>query len=406
MTHKIINKNNMNKIILATLSAILFMGTSVLTSCNKDDDGTSPISKKVTLNDVPFDNKSTEVFARNIAEAILENPEIINEIHTGISSVVSYGLDENLTFFDILNTEESVFFKSNADFENLRNAIDVDVLEEFGFYAENYYGNLNIYWGYHDNWDGSEMPIVCYLDDNHSSNTAKGYSLVNGELVEVEITEEEFDKAVQPIILINYNEINYSKYPDFKNGIRIKDNIIWSKDTIIDGDEVSNTNDYGEWNNPDKIYSSKFIAFESGGTQHDTWICGGSEFMVSSAYINGNGIGSENTFSCNFTRKEIKNYKKKNYVNLYLCPDWREEQEENKLIVFESDGGTNTTLNTTVSYNGFSINIGIPIEANDDQLGIINLNRSVFINNVLSGNNKYSAGDCYVYTDITVIDRI
>lgn len=91
---------------------------------------------------------------------------------------------------------------------------------------------------------------------------------------------------------------------------------------------------------------------------------------------------------------------------MYLCPDWKEEQEENKLIVFESDGGTNTTLNTTVSYNGFSINIGIPIEANDDQLGIINLNRSVFINNVLSGNNKYSASDCYVYTDITVIDRI
>ena len=48
MTHKIIDKKNMNKIILATLSAILFMGTSVLTSCNKDDDGTSPISKKVT----------------------------------------------------------------------------------------------------------------------------------------------------------------------------------------------------------------------------------------------------------------------------------------------------------------------------------------------------------------------
>lgn len=116
MTHKIINKNNMNKIILAALSAILFMGTSVLTSCNKDDDGTSPISKKVTLNDVPFDNESTEVFARNIAEAILENPEIVKEIHTGVSSVVSYGLDENLTFFDILNTEESVFFESNADF--------------------------------------------------------------------------------------------------------------------------------------------------------------------------------------------------------------------------------------------------------------------------------------------------
>lgn len=389
MTHKIINKNNMNKIILATLSAILFMGTSVLTSCNKDDDGTSPISKKVTLNDAPFDNKSTEVFARNIAEAILENPEIINEIHTGISSVVSYGLDENLTFFDILNTEESVFFESNADFENLRNAIDVDMLEESGFYAENYYGNLNIYWGYHDNWDGSEMPIICYLDDNHSSNTAKGYSLVNGNLEEVEISEDKFDQVNYPVIIINFKEINYSVYPDFKNGIRSKAGVFWP---LIIFDTLDVDQEFID-PKPETIYECSIVKMKSSGTQYDYFWAGGSEFKIQ--VIRPESIYGDTTMTSvafELTRKKIKNESSIN-LDVKIHGDWKSECGNVYVHFSEEDWGNGTmSIPINFSYSGFSISTTLEVSNDDDIIFSDQIMRDNFFNRVLEEDKKFLWG--------------
>ena len=130
-----------NKTILFAVAAILVAGSSFFTSCNKEDDFNSTNGQYETKS--LGTNISTRQIAQELTEAIKMNPEIATEIHSAIATVVDYGLDENITFYDILNTDKSVFLKSDANISNLRSAINVSTLQNLGLgSADNYYGNL------------------------------------------------------------------------------------------------------------------------------------------------------------------------------------------------------------------------------------------------------------------------
>lgn len=385
--------------------ATVAVGAVVLTSCNKEEEINSSNYNGQYETKSFGANVSTKQIAQGLAETIRVKPEIAHEIHSAISTVVNYGLDENITFYDILNTDKSVFLKPSANISNLRSAINVSTLQSLGFNANNYYGNLNIYWGYHDKWDKSKSPTICYLDANHTSAKAKGFSIVNGNIQEVEITQEYFDSAVEPIIIINYNEIDYSRYPNFKNGERTKGGVIWLKPVITPGTTVTPV-DY--WNDPSKIYSAKFTAFESGGTQHDYFWAGGSEFKVISSYADiasGSNQPLTAKFACFFTRSDIKDNVQKSFSNCYLVPDWRPELEKIGLAVIEEDGGGTDTIELKIKISSVEVSINVPIESLDDELCNQMIDRNVFIANLTSGNNYYSADDCKIHTDMQVTNR-
>ena len=149
----------MKKTFIIIVSIAIFgIGTTMFVSCSKEENEIAPRQKNAVSTFEALENVSTEPFAMELATAILENPQIIEEIHKGVSRVVEYGLDENLTFFDVLNTEQSVFFNLENNFEYLRNALEKnDILNELGFDASNYYDNLNIYWGRHDEWENNNF---------------------------------------------------------------------------------------------------------------------------------------------------------------------------------------------------------------------------------------------------------
>src|SRR5574344_1549411 len=93
---------------LTIILVIVFLGIFVDSCQNKDDDNNFIYQKEAKL-----PNVSTKIFAKELAYAIQKNPKIVKTINNSVDIISSYGLDENLTVFDILNTDKSVFFSKN-----------------------------------------------------------------------------------------------------------------------------------------------------------------------------------------------------------------------------------------------------------------------------------------------------
>lgn len=363
-----------SKLILASVATVLVVGTALFTSCEKADEFNSTNAQYEAKS--LETNVSTRQIAQELAEAMRQNSEIATEIHSAIATVVDYGLDENITFYDILNTDKSVFLKSNASVSNLRSAINVSTLQSLGLgSADNYYGNLNIYWGYHDQWDETTMPTICYLDANHTSAKAKGFSVVNGNIQEVEITQEYFDSAVEPIIIINYNEIDYSRYPNFKNGERTKGGVRWLKPIPVPGTLVP-------WvpNPIDSVYEARCFMFRSSGTQHDYFWAGGSEFEVRVAYATAFGEKEEVFCAFQLTRNEI-DIRLPLLIDFSIHEDWQPECGKVHVHLSEDDGGIIIDpIDINLEFGGSSFTTSIDIDWSDDEIYSMAITRDSYFN--------------------------
>ncbi|MDR1847333.1 MAG: hypothetical protein LBR17_04365 [Bacteroidales bacterium] len=352
---------------------------------------------------------STRNVALDLMNAMIQDFSIANEINQSINMIVTeYDVDENLTYYDVLNTENSVFFHNSSMFPKLKEAINVSTLTALGLNSENHYDNLNIYWGYRDDWDGETFPIICYIDgdEDESTEVLNGFKYENGQIINVQVTQEQFDASLFPVIIINFNEIDYIKYPDFKNGIRIKNGIKWLKGTK----EVPNEDPeppVTEWTNPNKIYTSVFRAVKSGGIQYDTWVAGGSEFKVLSGFIETSTLGDYTEYSTTFTRKEIGNHSIKYYEYPILNPDWKPNQEEMVFYMIEEDGGFSAPYTASLKVSSYvTLEISIPQESWDDEVGAkCKVTRELYFARWLQHIFWYSFGDCELSVGLQIYDR-
>lgn len=347
---------------------------------------------------------STELVAENLINAIKDNPMIAKEINNAVKTIVDYGLDENLTFYDILNTSNSVFFNSDNVFINLKRSIDREILSNLGLNATNYYKNLNIYWGYHDSWDGTTLPIICYLTDNDDSTTTilNGFQVVNGNIRKVTVTDAEFDSETYPIIIVNFNEDKYSEYPNFKNGIRTKDEVAWLEP--ISKHETPKIK--GWYDDPSKIYSVEFHALKSGGKQHDSWISGGSEFQLISICALDNTSGLYYKRRCYFTRRQIRKKTTKYFKDKTINSDWKPEFQNMGLRLYELDGNGGSSFSFSLKIKDYAnISMTIPIANSDDNLDEVNLSRDYSFARYTIGKKSYGFDDCIVYTEVEILNR-
>lgn len=86
---------------------VVLLGASMFVSCNDEQETTKGDITKSSSRErsrIFEQNISTRTFAKSLAETILRSPNVLSEIHAGVQEVVNYGLDENLTVFDVLNT--------------------------------------------------------------------------------------------------------------------------------------------------------------------------------------------------------------------------------------------------------------------------------------------------------------
>ena len=328
---------------------------------------------------------STEPFALDFAKYIQANPNALTTLNEAIHKVVGYDLDENLTFYDILQFNNSVFFGSeDSDITNLGRGISAEKLKDLGYNSTNYYGGLNIYWGYHDEWDGKTLPIIGYVENGKETINIKGYQITEKSIEKTNITIADFDSVKFPVIIINYSDRNYSEYPEFKRGIRQKGGKIWLYDGFNkeDGDENNTTN---IWNDTTKVYKLKLTSFKA-VKNYD--IMGGSEFAFESAFVNQATEAADKTrYTCEYTRKQIKNKVTKTF-NVAINPDWQAKYENMHFYIIEEDGGWNDNINVSLSVQGIgSLSTTLPAHSFDDILFSASWIRYSFITDMDTTNN-------------------
>ena len=328
---------------------------------------------------------STEPFALDFAKYIQANPNALTTLNEAIHKVVGYDLDENLTFYDILQFNNSVFFGSeDSDITNLGRGISAEKLKDLGYNSTNYYGGLNIYWGYHDEWDGKTLPIIGYVENGKETINIKGYQITEKSIEKTNITIADFDSVKFPVIIINYSDRNYDEYPEFKRGIRQKGGKIWLYDGFNkeDGDENNTTN---IWNDTTKVYKLKLTSFKA-VKNYD--IMGGSEFAFESAFVNQATEAADKTrYTCEYTRKQIKNKVTKTF-NVAINPDWQAKYENMHFYIIEEDGGWNDNINVSLSVQGIgSLSTTLPAHSFDDILFSASWIRYSFITDMDTTNN-------------------
>lgn len=394
------NTNNMNR----KKIAMVLIACCTLASCNEELE-----------NEVMFDNayqnkkvevkQSTKQIAYSLATYLYSNQAEVTKLHQAISIMVSYGLDENLPVYDILSTNNSVFFTDASLFLNLRQAFDEDVLKSMGLSSSNYYGDLNVYWGYHDEWKGNTMPIIAYLDGNSTEDSIYGFKMGTSGIEEVTVRVTDFENVVYPIIILNFNETNYSDYPDFKRGIRSKGGVVWAMPTTKEEDEDV---EYNQWTDPTKLYEVDLVSFRDDKVQYDTWIAGGSEFYLETAFVNYSTNQIDSTIiRMDFTRSEIKKAKTKYYTSTSINDSWEANYNDMHIVLREQDYGSLDPISVSLSIpNVGSVSVTLPCKNQDDIIYNYSLSRMTYISGLNSAMRRnIGAGSCTIGTKLLISNK-
>ena len=391
---------------LKTIALLAIFAGAFMSSCTEDEflteEEVGTHHSYLKTENVPT---STESFALDFAKYIQANPNALTTLNEAIHKVVGYDLDENLTFYDILQFNNSVFFGSeDSDITNLGRGISAERLKDLGYNSTNYYGGLNIYWGYHDEWDGKTLPIIGFVEDGKETIKIKGYQITEKSIEKTSITIADFDSVKFPVIIINYSDRNYSEYPEFKRGIRQKGGKIWLYDGYNDGDD-DEKNAVTTWNDPSKIYKLKLKSFK---VEENYDPLGGSEFAFESAFVNQSTVQADRiVYTCDWTRKQIKNKVTKTF-NVTINPDWQADYENMHFYIIEEDGGFNDDINVSLSIsNLFSLNIDLPKQSWDDEVLIASWIRYSFITDLDPNTNIHtiSTSNYTLKTEMEVVDR-
>ena len=394
-------KRNIKRIALLAIFTGVFMS-----SCTEDEflteEEVGTHHSYLKTENVPT---STESFALDFAKYIQANPSALTTLNEAIHKVVGYDLDENLTFYDILQFNNSVFFGSeDSDIINLGSGISAEKLKDLGYNSTNYYGGLNIYWGYHDEWDGETLPIIGYVEDGKETINIKGYQITEKSIEKTNITIADFDSVKFPVIIINYSDRDYAEYPEFKRGIRQKGGKVWLYGNYNDGED-DEKNAVTTWNDPSKIYKLKLKSFK---VEENYDPLGGSEFAFESAFVNQSTVQADRiVYTCDWTRKQIKNKVTKTF-NVTINPDWQADYENMHFYVIEEDGGFNDDINVSLSIsNLFSLNIDLPKQSWDDEVLIASWIRYSFITDLNPNTNIHtiSTSNYTLKTEMEVVDR-
>jgi hypothetical protein len=371
---------------IKTIALLAIFAGAFMSSCTEDEflteEEVETHHSYLKTENVPT---STELFALDFAKYIQANPSALTTLNEAIHKVVGYDLDENLTFYDILQFNNSVFFESEySDITNLGSGISAERLKDLGYNSTNYYGGLNIYWGYHDEWDGESLPIIGYVKDGNETTKIEGFTISGESIKDTVVTIADFDSVKFPVIIINYSDRDYAEYPEFKRGIRQKGGKVWLYDGYNneDGDENNTTN---VWNDSTKVYKLKLKSFKA-VKNYDP--IGGSEFAFESAFVNQATEAADKTiYTCEYTRGQIKHEVTKKF-NVAINPDWQAKYENMHFYIIEEDGGWNDNINVSLSVQGIgSLNITLPAHSFDDILFSASWIRYSFITDMDTTNN-------------------
>ncbi len=323
-----------------------------------------------------------------VAEVLSDLPldlSHMQEVHDAVTSSSGNGYDEEYTMQILFEspgkgvgdvpTRSGVTYK-----EPLRNLIESyvragvqtksggKVYSADDFLAALTSSDIQIYWPYSENWDGSTLPVITF-DPEDGSEVNVGYRLsVNDDgsrSVEIVEVDEEMASA-SPVWVVNRNsdaefttlEMLRREDPEWGEG----------GGTII----VKPGTKAGE----DPLRTLVLKEFKM-NRQFDSWFCGAAETFIKTGSIDDFTASTEaelrlfNPMVTDFMIVVKRNQVGKSIpFNAVLVSDWNPQMTHCALMITEDDGGTRTDWKCTalvrIASKSYGVEVNLPFNSRDD----------------------------------------
>lgn len=307
---------------------------------------------------------------------------VVKEVQDAVKKAEYYGIDERLYLAEILAPSKVVesakplklrsqlrtklaSYALSAD----RNLLNVDTLSKRSY---------EIYWPYAENWDGQEKPYVTFVPEDEDQEWAYAYFKTATGIDSVYV-DEDFAMS-HPVWVINQSELPYESIPNFNNNeYELNGRLFYSKAYEMEMQQRADSSlviepfglrpDFeisGEY-----VYTLKIGKFKS-HKQYDSWLAGGSEFVINLGSADSKKITSVesvassdfvNSVQVNLTRNEIKNKTWKD-LNVIMFPNWQHATKDVFFAIKESDPGfkVDFTGKVNVVFGGQTFGVDINFE--------------------------------------------
>ncbi len=342
------------------------------------------------------DNKkdSTFVGLEEVAEIMARlpiSPSQLNEVHDAVTSSSGNGYDEEYTMKHLFEAPGSGVgdeeTKAVTLYEKpLRELIEEHVRSNFdtrsgggeGFADPDAFldalteSDIQIYWPFSEEWDGSKLPIVTF-DPEDGSEVNIGYRLIVGDDGFRHVEEVEVDEAMaleEPVWVVNRNsDAGFTSLEMLR-----RNDPEWGEGG---GNIIVRPSDATKSGGGSKCLILKDFTMKR---NYDSWFAGASEFFVKIGYMPDFTAATEaelklyNPLVTDFmiVVKRSQVGKPQNF-NAILMSDWYEHdkvEDACAFMIIEDDGGTKDSWSAKakvyVSGKSYGVEMTLPLNSRDD----------------------------------------
>ena len=355
----------------------------VLVSCEILDDDIDKHTSGTTGSLVCLEDVAT------ILSALPLSGSNMQEVYEAVSSSSCNGYDEEYTMKDLFESPGrgvgQAQTRAGGSYEKPMRELIADYLRGQAAtksgkqYSEDFLDQLissdiQIYWPFSENWDGSQLPIITF-DPEDGSDINIGYRSVveddGSRRVEELVVDEEM-AGVETVWVVNRNsdaefttlEMLRREDPDWGDG---------GGTIIVRPKQIGECRSSGESAPLRTVVLKEFTM----NRQFDTWFAGASEFWVKA--------GSIDDFTAS-TEAELRLFNpmvtdfvvvvKRNQVgipqpfNAVLVSDWNPQMTHCAFMITEDDGGTKTNWKCTalvrIASKSYGVELDLPFNSRDD----------------------------------------
>lgn len=356
---------------------------AALNSCRKDGGESVREEKDVSLKEL----------AELISSLPIENVQM-REVHDAVSASLSDGYDEEYTLRNLFEEPGagvgSAYTTTKAApgrhyatpmRDLIRAGISAKLATKSGVTdeatVEQYLSQLRdsdmqIYWPYSENWDGSQEPVVTF-DPGGDRITNSGYKLTTDDYgcrrVEEVLVTEELARE-HPVWIINHNRDAAYKSIEI---LRREQAESLSGALLVPGKSATKSLQDPSKDNTKTLFLKDMLLRHN----LDTWFCGANECVLK--------MGGVEDFTAS-TEAEMRLFNpmitdvmmtvprhlvgRKIPFNCVLLSNWTDQLQSVALMITEDDGGTQTEWKceavVKVNSRSYGLNINLPVRSRDD----------------------------------------
>lgn len=225
--------------------------------------------------------------------------------------------------------------------------------------------DAQIYWPYHENWDGETLPIITF-DPGANISVNTGYEMSVSALGERTVRKVKVDEKMareRPVWVINTNDD--SSYTSLE--MLRREDPSWGG-----GGDVVVTKA-----GSDRSVRSLILKDFTMHRNFDSWFSGASEFWVRCGTLEGFTASTEaemrlftpsvTDFMIVVKRKQLDQAVPFNAV---LVSDWTEQVEQFAFMIVEDDGGTRSKwdfdITVKIQSKSYGVTVSLPVNVKDD----------------------------------------